>query len=317
MKLVVIIPAYNEEKSINQVIGRVPRQIAGIEQVYILVINDGSQDRTVEIARSAGADLIINNETNLGLARTFKKGILAALDQGADIIVNLDADNQYNPQEIPKLIQPIIDGQAEIVTGDRQIKKLKYLSWSNKYGNLLGSWLLRRLTGFNITDVSSGFRAYSAAAVFGLNILSIHTYTHETLISAWYKRIKISQVPVEFHPRQGKSRLISSLPDHIKKSLITILRTMLHHKPLKTFLLIGSIVTLFGVLLGARFLYFYFTEGSGGHIQSLILTAILISVGFTTIVMGLLADLIRTNREISEEILSQLKEKDFKNKRNE
>jgi glycosyltransferase involved in cell wall biosynthesis len=313
MKLVVMIPAYNEEASIGLVIKEVPRQIEGIDKVLILVIDDGSDDETVEKARQAGADYIIRNRVNRGLAYTFKQGVDKALSLGADIIVNTDADFQYNQTEIPKLIQPILEKKAEIVIGDRQVGKLNHMSFGKKYGNILGSFFLRLITGTDINDASSGFRAFSREAAMQFLFFSSHTYTHEMIIQAVDKKMRIAQVSVEFKAREyGKSKLISGLFQHIKKSLLTILSVVLMIKPLKIFFILGSISFSLGILIGVRYLYFYFTGQSSGHIQSLILSSILISIGVIIIVMGLLADLINTNRKIIEEMLLRLRKKDYR-----
>lgn len=312
MKLVVMIPAYNEETSIGLVIKEVPRQIERIDKVLILVIDDGSDDGTVEEARQAGADYIIRNRINRGLAYTFKQGIDRALSLGADIIINTDADFQYNQKEIPKLIQPILENNAEMVIGDRQVAKLAHMSFGRKYGNILGSFFLRSVVGTDVVDVSSGFRAFSREAAMRFSIFSEHTYTHETIIQAVDKKMRLAQVPVEFKARRyGKSKLIDNIFQHIKKSLRAILSIILMHKPLKIFFSLGGISFFFGILIGIRYLYFYFIGDSSGHIQSLILASILISIGVIVITMGLLADLVNINRKILEEILLRIRKRDY------
>lgn len=258
MKLIVTIPAYNEEKTIGKVIKSIPRKIKGIKSVKALVINDGSTDKTSQVAKKSGADYIISQRTNLGLARAFQTGISEALRLGADIVVNTDADNQYSQKEIPKLIKPILEGKADMVIGNRQIEKLKHIPLVKKYGNIIGSWTLRLLTGSDVIDASSGFRAFSREAALRFNILSNHTYVHETIIQAVENKMRIAQVPITFRRRRGgKSRLITGLWGHIKKSLATIMRTILMYKPFKTFLLMGSTVFLLGIIIGIRFLYFF------------------------------------------------------------
>lgn len=312
MKLFVIIPAYNEAQSISTVITAIPRQITLISEVKVLVINDGSTDETANIARNSGADFIIENSNNLGLAKTFQNGIAAALKEGADIIVNTDADNQYNQTEIAKLVEPIVIKQADIVIGDRQIKKLKFMPWGNKYGNLLGSFILRLLTKTKVIDASSGFRAFSREAALKMNINFNHTYTHETIIQATYQDLKITNVPIEFRPRQnGQSKLIQNIFKHIKNSSLIILRTILLYRALKTFFYLGLAIMLPGILLGLRFVYYYFNNQGTGKIQSLILAAILIIIGFFIIVLGLVADLISTNRKINEQILYLFKKQNW------
>lgn len=308
MKLIIIIPAFNEEKNIGQVIKNIPRQIDGMDEIKIMIMNDGSSDNTKGVALEAGADLVIDNKENLGLAKTFKRGLETALENGADIIVNIDADNQYDPAEIPKIIKPILEKKAEIVMGNRQIERLKFMKAGNKYGNLLGSWILRKIIGSNIQDSSSGFRAYSREAALKLNIYYNHTYTHETLIQAAFNKIPTKEVPIEFRERAGgKSKLIKNIFTHIKISTIIIIRTILLYKPLKTLFYLGLIVITPGILLFLRFLYYYLGGHGSGKIQSLIFASVFIIVGFLIILLGLIGDLISNNRKINEEMLYYIK----------
>ena len=313
-RLIITIPAYNEEKNIQKVIQEIPRQIQGIDEVKILVLDDGSSDNTVEAAKNAGADFVISNKTNQGLATTFKRALEQAIKLGADIIVNTDADFQYNQTEIPKLIQPILEHKADLVLGNRQIKKLDHMKAGNKYGNLLGSWLIRKLTQLPIIDASTGFRAMTRDIALKLNILSFHTYTHETLIQAADQKWTIAQIPIEFRKREGKSRLIQNLWNHIFKALITIVKTFTLYKPLRVLLTCGSLILGLGAILILRFLYFYFLtlNGGSGHIQSLILAAVFILVGFQIMILGLIASAIGANRKILEEILYLSKKQEFK-----
>lgn len=308
MKLVVIIPAFNEEQTIEKVINEIPRKINGIDIVEILVINDGSTDNTRKIALSAGADKVIENKKNLGLAKTFKRGLEEAVIAGADIIVNTDADGQYNQAEIPKLIEPILQKKADLVIGDRQVKNLKFMKFGNKYGNLLGSLVLRKLSGTNVTDASSGFRAFSREAALRLNIHFNHTYTHETIIQAVAKNLTIINIPIEFRERKaGKSKLIRNIFTHIRTSLLIIIRTIVLYKPLKILFYTGTIIILPGIFLGIRFLYYYLSTGGAGKVQSLILASTLVIIGFMIIVLGLIGDLISANRRMNEEILYRIK----------
>ena len=308
-KLVVMIPAYNEEATIGEVIKNIPREIEGISKVEVLVVEDGSTDKTVEVARKAGADRIISEKQRIGLARAFEKGKDAALEMGADIIVNIDADNQYDPKEIPKLIQPILDGKAEIVLGDRQISKLTHMPYSKKIGNRIATFVTRKLSGLRISDAQTGFRAFSRKAALMLNVLSDYTYTQEMIIQAAYKKLKIVEVPVEFRKRKGKSRLISSLWGYAKKSGVTILVTYLNYKPLKTFLVIGLIISLVGFLFGFRVLLHFFTTGSvAPFLPTAVLSAFLVIAGFQVMMMGLFASMVKSNRELIEKILYKIKE---------
>lgn len=311
MKLIVMIPARNEEESIGAVVKSIPRQISGIDKTEILVVNDASSDRTEQAARSAGADYVIGHRPHQGLALTFYAGLEFALKKGADIVVNTDADNQYDQAEIPKLVKPILDGEAEFVIGDRQIKKLDFMPKGNKYGNIIGSWVIRFLTGSAVNDASSGFRAFSREAALRLNIHFNHTYTHETIIQAAFNNMTIAEVPVSFRARQhGQSKLIHGLFSHIKKSLSIIVRTILLYKPLKTLAYASLLFIVPGIVLGLRFLYYFFNNNGEGKIQSLILTTILIILGFLLFTLGLIGDLIARNRKLSEHILYKIKKHD-------
>ena len=310
MKLIITIPAYNEEKTLAGVIKEIPRTIKGLDEVEVLVLNDGSKDRTAEVAKEAGADYVISNGINKGLAYTFKRAVGAALAQGADIIVNTDADNHYDQSRIPELIRPIINKKADIVIGAREVKKLKHMPASNKYGNMLGSWFVCRLAGLPALDVSSGFRAYTREAAQKMNILSPHTYTHETLIQANDHHLTITQVPIEARQVTRKSRLIKSIPRHVFRSLLVIFRTFTLYKPLRVFTFLGTVVFIIGLIPLIRFLYFYFTGDGEGHIQSLVLGTMGVLIGFITMVMAMLASAIGWNRKLIEEVLYKLRKID-------
>ncbi|MDP2918570.1 MAG: glycosyltransferase family 2 protein [bacterium] len=310
-KLIIIIPAYNEEKTIANVIREIPRKICGISEVLVLVSDDGSVDRTVEKAREAGADFIISHP-NLGLAFNFKTALEEALKLGADIIVNIDADNQYNGQEISRLIRPILERKADIVLGDRQVASLSHMPWGNKYGNMLGSWFIRKLLGMNIIDASTGFRAFSREAALRLSVMTRHTYTHETLIQAADQGLRMAQIPIEFRKREGRSRLIANLRSHIVKTGLTILRTFTVYKPLRVMLSFGLVLFLIGTFFILRFFYFWWTMGGAGHIQSLIIAAVFMLIGFQTIVLGLVASAIGWSRKMLEEVLYRIKKQEFK-----
>jgi len=307
MKVFVMIPAYNEEVTIAQVI----KEIKQTSKKYkVLVIDDGSKDNTYNIAKKAGADYIIRNKKNLGLAQSFKLGLEECLKLKADIIVNTDADYQYNQTEIPRLIQPIIEGKADIVLTDRKILSLDHMSFGKKYGNLISTFITRFVSGFPVRDAQSGFRAFSREAALKLNILSDYTYVQETIIQAVDKRLRILQMPCEFRARPGKSRLISSLFSYAKRAGLTIIRTYIHYKPLKALSTIALFPLILGILLGLRFLYF-FLNGDRGHIQSLILAAVLLIIGFQIIVLAFIADTIGANRKVNEEILYLQKKKEL------
>lgn len=327
MKLIVTIPAYNEEKTIGEVIRSVPRYVPGIDQVEILVLSDGSTDRTIEVAREAGTTWtdrlareasherlgnndhgdrvihVLENKHNIGLAKTFARILHEALIRGADVIVNTDADNQYNQSEIALLIAPIINGTADMVNGDRQVKKLTWMPTAKKYGNMFGSALVRKISNTRLKDASSGFRAFTREAAQKFILLSEHTYTHETIIQAGNKNLTIVEIPITFKERtHGDSRLISNVRVHIQKSLMTIFRSVMMYKAFKVLAWIGCTLILLGGLVGIRFTYHFLLGEGAGHIQSLILSAILIITGVNTVFLGVLADLISHNRKILEMI---------------
>jgi glycosyltransferase involved in cell wall biosynthesis len=308
MKLIIIIPAYNEEKTIAEVIKNIPREIQGIDKIKIFVINDGSKDKTREEALNVGAHQVVDNKINLGLARTFYKGLNIALEKGADFIINIDADGQHNPKEIPNILKPLMNKEAEITIGNRNTLKDNSTRTENRIGNIFGSWVIRKLTKSKIKDASCGFRGFSRESALRLNSNFYHTYTHETIIQASYKKLKITNVNISSQKRlAGESKLIKNLFVHIKNSGLLIIRTILMYKPLNSLLLLGFLIIIPGIFLGLRVTYFYFIGEGGGKLHSLILTAILIITGFTTIVLGLIGDLIANNRKLNEEILYYLK----------
>lgn len=308
MRLIVQIPAYNEESSIIEVIKSIPKKIPGIKKVQVLVIDDGSKDNTFQSAKKAGADFVIRNTKNMGLAQTFQRGMNFALKHGADIIVNTDADNQYNQSEISKLISPILEGKADIVSGNRQVETLDHMIPAKKYGNILGSKVVDWAAGYHIIDASSGFRAYSREAALKLFVTSKHTYTHETLIQATHKNLKVIEVPVEFRKREGHSKLIKSVSSHVKKSMATIMRNTLMYNSLKFFGYLGILLGILGLVPFLRWYILSFLANQGGqHIQSLIVGSILLSFAGLSILIGFIADLLAINRRHLEEILYEVR----------
>ena len=308
MKLIAMIPAYNEENSIYKVIKEIPREIKGIDLVEILVINDGSMDNTIEEARRAGADKVISHKRNLGLGMSFRDGLQEALDMGADIIVNTDADFQYNGAEIPKLIDPILKGSADIVIGDRQIDTLDHMPPGKVVGNKLATWVIRYVTGLPIRDAQTGFRAFSRDAALKMNLTGNYTYVQETLIQAANKDLVVEQIPIEFRSRSGKSRLISNIISYAKSAGITIIRSYRDYQPFKVFMAIGIICILIGFGTGFRVLINYFSTGMvTPYLPSAVLTVVLVIVGLQAVVFGLLADMLKTQRMFQEEILYRLK----------
>jgi glycosyltransferase involved in cell wall biosynthesis len=303
-----MIPAYNEEETIGEVIKEIPRKIGGINEIEVLIINDGSTDKTSEAAKNAGADKIIEFSSNRGLALAFKEGFNSALEMGADIIVNTDADGQYDNSEIPNLIKPIIEGKADIVLGNRQVANLKHMPVQKRVGNRIATGITRLASGVKITDAQTGFRAFSREAAMKISILHGYTYTQETIIAASHKGLKITEVPIVFRKREGKSRLISNIWTYAKKSGSTIVRAYTFYNPLKTFLFLGGSITLLGFLVGLRVLFHFFETGKvSPFLPTALLSALLIIVGFQVMVIGLVGDMIHHLRYLVEEILYYFK----------
>jgi glycosyltransferase involved in cell wall biosynthesis len=308
MKLVVTIPAYNEETTLKKVIDEIPRKIEKITEIQVLVINDGSTDRTIEVATQAGADKILSHKHNMGLAKTFRDGLNTALEMGADIIVNTDADFQYKGAEIPKLIAPILEGKADIVLGDRQINQLDHMPTGNLWGNKLATQVIQWTTGLPIKDAQTGFRAFSREAALRMNLTGDYTYTQETIIQAANKNLDVAQIPVEFRRREGKSRLISSIFRYARSAGVTIFRSFGAYHPFVIFSGIGFVCILFGLVIGFRVIIHFLTTGFvTPYLPSALLTTVLVIIGSLAILFGLLADMIRTQRMLSEEILYRLK----------
>ncbi|MFN2238777.1 MAG: glycosyltransferase family 2 protein [Thermoanaerobaculia bacterium] len=310
MKLLIQIPAYNEEKTIAATIRELPRTIEGVDSVEVLVIDDGSSDATVETARGAGAEHVVRLLTHRGLAQAFLAGIDASLRLGADIIVNTDADNQYLASDIPKLIAPILEGKAEVVIGDRDVRRSAFMGPLKRALQRLGSWAVGRAAGLDLPDVTSGFRAFSREAAYQINVFNPFTYTLETIIQAGNRNLGVQSVKIGTNPPTRPSRLYDGMLRYVRKSGVTIFRVYALYKPLKTFFAIGATLFLIGFALGLRFLWFYLTDGSAGHVQSLILAAVLLIIGFQTALIGLVADLISVNRRLSEEVLIRLRKLD-------
>lgn len=311
MKLIIQIPCLNEEKTLPLVIKDIPKKIAGIDKVEILVIDDGSTDRTLHVAKELGVDHIVQLSYNRGLAHAFMIGLDTALNLGADIIVNTDGDNQYKSSDIPKLIKPILENKAEIVVGNREVEKIEHFSTSKIFLQKMGSWVVRQLSGTSIPDVTSGFRAYSKEAALQTNVVSKFSYTLETIIIAGNKNIPITHVPIGTNKKLRESRLFKSTWGYLRKSIVTIVRIYAMYRPLKVFSYIGGTSFFLGFILGCRYLYFFFIESTAGHVQSLILSAILIIVGFQIILIGLVADLISINREYIENSLYRIRKSEI------
>ncbi|MCP4606461.1 MAG: glycosyltransferase family 2 protein [Proteobacteria bacterium] len=308
MKLVIQIPCYNEEKTLPGAIADLPREVEGFDEVEYLVINDGSTDRTTEVARDCGVHHLVQFSGNRGLARGFMAGLDACLRVGADVIVNTDADNQYDASFIPALVKPIVDGKADMVIGDRQIDSVSSFSPTKKRLQRFGSWVVRLASASDVPDATSGFRALSREAALSLFVTSEFTYTLETIIQAGAARMKLDAIPIRTHPPVRKSRLFSSMWGYIKRSAGTIVRIYTMYNPLRSFLRVALLFFAIGLLAAGRFLYFFFTtSGPTGHTQSLILAAIMILVAFQIALSGVVADLIGANRKLLESVLRRVR----------
>ena len=306
-KLIIQIPCLNEAETLPETLRDLPRQISGIDRVEVLVIDDGSTDNTVEVARAAGADHIISLRRRRGLAVAFTTGIDLSLKLGADFIVNTDGDNQYAGQDIAVLVAPLVNGEADVAIGDRNVAALQHLSWSRKRLQGLGSWVVRQVSNTRVPDTTSGFRAYTREAALRMNIVSEFTYTLESIIQAGKKRMAIAHVPIRSNARTRPSRLFDSVWVYLKQSASTIVRIYTMYEPFKVFTTIGLATFALGFAISLRFLYFYFNNSGSGHIQSLLLAAVLMIVGFQVLLIGLVADVISANRKLLEDLLYRVR----------
>ena len=307
MKLIIQIPCLNEEHTLPKTLADLPKKIEGIDSIEILVIDDGSTDKTFEVAKRLGVHHILQFTNNKGLAKAFISGINESLKLNADIIVNTDADNQYFGGDISKLIQPILKKEADIVVGDRQVETIRHFSPIKIFLQKFGSWVVRQLSGTLIPDATSGFRAYSKDAALQLNVVSDFTYTIETIISAGKKNLAITHIPVKTNKKLRESRLFPSIKVYLQRSFITMLKVYSMYRPLRLFTIAGGATFILGFAIGCRYLFFFFIGQTEGHIQSLILSAILLIVGFQIIMMGIAAELISVNRQLLEDIQLRIK----------
>ena len=312
MKLIIQIPCYNEEIALPVTLSQLPDKIEGIDKIEILVSDDGSTDRTVEIAKQYGVHHIETSTHHRGLARTFMAGIQRDLKEGADIIVNTDADNQYCAEDIEKLVKPILEKRADIVIGARPIKDIKSFSYFKKMLQFLGSKIVRLISSTATEDAPSGFRAFSRDAALALNVFDNYTYTIETVIQSKTKGLHILSVPIRVNDTFRKSRLVKNVFTYIQKNSFTILRMFIIYRPFRFFAILGGLMLLSGLLLVLRFLFHYMLDEGTGHIQSLIVASIFIITGFQTIIFGVLADLLSINRKLVEDI--QVRVKKLENK---
>ena len=302
MKLIIQIPCYNEAETLEIALNDLPKHIDGIDEIEYLIIDDGSTDKTVEVAVNWGVHHVVSFARNKGLAKGFMAGLDACLSYGADIIVNTDADNQYCGEDIAALVKPILEGKADIVIGERPIDKTPHFSWLKKKLQHFGSWVVRMASRTGIPDAPSGFRAFSREAAMHINVVNEYTYTLETIVQAGRNKMAITSVPIRTNPQLRESRLFHSMGGYIKKSMLTILRALLMYRSLAVLTAVGLIPFLIGLGIGIRFLVFYFSGNSAGHVQSLILACTLMIIGFMTFVIGLLADVISANRKIMEDV---------------
>ena len=306
MKLIIQIPCLNEEASLPITLAGLPRQVAGFDSVEWLVVDDGSADRTSEVARNLGVHHIVRLPVNRGLAVAFMSGLEAALQLGADVVVNTDADNQYDSGDIPRLTAPILEGHADIVIGARPIDETEHFSWIKKRLQKLGSWAVRVASRSQVEDAPSGFRALSREAALRLNVFNNYTYTLETIIQAGQSNLRIASVPVRTNADLRPSRLVKSISSYVRRSLVTILRVFVIYRPLAFFVWSGAFLLMLGMFAGVRFLYYYMTGTGAGHVQSVIFAALCVLLGTLLGMMGLIAELIGTNRKLLEQVrLSQ------------
>lgn len=312
MKLIIQIPCYNEAETLEIALNDLPKHIDGIDEIEYLIINDGSKDNTVEVAKNWGVHYVVNFKKNKGLAKGFMAGIDACLKNGADIIVNTDADNQYCGEDIETIVRPILDGQADIVIGARPIDQTEHFSWLKKKLQHFGSWVVRKASGTDIPDAPSGFRAYSREAALQLNVVNEYTYTLEQIVQAGRTKIPIMSVPIRTNGELRPSRLFHSMFGYIKRSMVTIIRAYLMYKPMRFFTGLAVVPFIIGVALGIRYVVKIFLGTATGNIQSLILCSLLIMIAIMIWVLGMMADVIAANRKISQEIQKRTRDIDYR-----
>jgi len=307
MKLIIQIPCLNEAESLPKTLAALPQHIEGIDIIEVLIIDDGSTDNTSEVARANGAHHVLRLTKRKGLAKVFHTGVDACLKRGADIIVNTDPDGQYKGEDIPRLVKPILEGKADIVIGNRDIDNIKHFTFVKKRLQRIGTWVVRQLSGTTVTDATTGFRAYSREAALRLNIISEYTYTLETLIQAEDKNLAVANIIVTPNAVDRPSRLFKSIPEYIKRSIVTIVRVYSMFNPFRLFTTMGAAFCCIGILIGCRFLFYFLMGQGGGKVQSLILAAAFLIIGFQVLIIGLISDLISSNRRLLEDGLLRIK----------
>ena len=311
MKLIIQIPCFNEAETLEVTLNDLPKHIDGIDEIEYLIIDDGSHDNTAEVAKKWGVHYVVRFRRNKGLAKGFMAGLDACLKNGADIIVNTDADNQYCGADIETLVRPILDKKAHIVIGERPIDDTEHFTPLKKKLQHFGSWVVRKASKTTIPDAPSGFRAYSREAAMRINVINDYTYTLETIVQSGREKMAVMSVPIRTNPELRESRLFHSMWGYIKKSMLTIVRTYLMYRPLYFFFMLGSILALVGVGFFVRYFVFFCCGEGGGHLQSLILASTLLIVGFQTIVVGLLGDVISANRKILQDVQYHVRKMDY------
>ena len=312
MKLIIQIPCFNEAETLEVTLNDLPKHIDGIDEIEYLIIDDGSHDNTAEVAKKWGVHYVVRFRRNKGLAKGFMAGLDACLKNGADIIVNTDADNQYCGADIETLVRPILDKKAHIVIGERPIDDTEHFTPLKKKLQHFGSWVVRKASKTTIPDAPSGFRAYSREAAMRINVINDYTYTLETIVQSGREKMAVMSVPIRTNPELRESRLFHSMWGYIKKSMLTIVRTYLMYRPLYFFFMLGSILALVGVGFFVRYFVFFCSGEGGGHLQSLILASTLLIVGFQTIVVGLLGDVISANRKILQDVQYHVRKMDYR-----
>lgn len=316
MKLIIQIPCYNEAQILPKTIAELPETVDGFEQVEVLVIDDGSTDATAKVARENGADHVVHLSRHRGLAQAYASGLDACLRLGADVIVNTDADNQYKAKDIVKLVEPILEGNSEMVIGDRGVRTIEHFKPHKRFLQRIGSRVVSTTAGFEIPDATSGFRAITRQVALETMVLSNYSYTLETLIQAGAKKTRVSFVPIETNPPERPSRLFRNIRNYLVNSSVTIMRSFTMYRALRIFTMISIVMLLIGLAIGIRFLINYFQGTGSGMVQSLILAAIFLIVGFITFLIGLIADLVSFNRKILEEVLIRLRMQDSEQPKN-
>ena len=308
MKPFIQIPCYNEAGTLHITLKELPREVEGFDEVKWLIIDDGSTDNTAEVAKVNGVDHIVRFIKNQGLARAFIAGLNACIKLGADVIINIDADNQYNAADIPKIVEPILEGEADFVIGTRPIDTITHFSLFKKILQKIGSWVVRVVSRTDIPDASSGFRAITRKAAMQLNVFNYYTYTLETIIQAGQKNMAIVSVPVRVNEDLRPSRLVKSIPSYLRNSIVTIMRIIVVYKPFQFFISVGLILFSIGFIIGSRFIFYYITGNGAGHIQSLILASILLGIGFQIMLVAFVADLMAVNRKLMEDMQYRIRE---------